>query len=129
VVTQLINATNVTFECSLAEDSDTQILSQWNIVDFEGDSGARNALSVPGTTLEGDPAPPENIFDTFRNRLVFASFLEDLDGATLLCGVPPSATDLVQFPLRVYRKCMHVCEVQGQTRLPFCIQFSSVDSL
>ena len=107
-VTREIGAVNVTFECVVTNDQGVQDTTQWNIENFRGTPGAQSILmALNDTILEGEPS--NGVLPTFRTRLIFPEFLEDLDGTTLTCGLPPleSLRD-GQFQLRVYSKSLYV---------------------
>ena len=105
-VTREIGAVNVTFECAVMNDQGMQDTTQWNIENLRGNPGALSILmALNDTILEGEPS--NGVLPTFRTRLIFPEFLEDLDGTTLTCGLPPaSSLHDGQFQLRVYSKSL-----------------------
>ena len=105
-VTREIGAVNVTFECAVMNDQGMQDTTQWNIENFRGNLRPSSILmALNDTILEGEPS--NGVLATFRTRLIFPEFLEDLDGTTLTCGLPPaSSLRDGQFQLRVYSKSL-----------------------
>ena len=105
--TEVIGAVNVTFNCVIADDMGDQLLTLWNLLNFNGVANEQDLITaylpVGSVILSGDPAG--NLFGSFRNVATFTEFREELDGATLACG---TNTDLLDgyFFLRVYRKYM-----------------------
>ena len=122
-VTREIGAVNVTFECVVTNDQGMQDTTQWNIENFRGNPGAQSILMALNDTILGGE-PSNGVLPTFRTRLIFPEFLEDLDGTTLTCGLPPaSSLRDGQFQLRVYSKSL--CNIshslhakEGITYLP-----------
>ena len=105
VFTEVIGAANVTFNCVIVDDVGDQQLTQWRLLNFNGEAYAQDLITVylpmGSVMLSGDPAG--NLFGSFRNVATFTEFREELDGATLACGTNTNLRE-GQFFLRVYRK-------------------------
>ena len=103
--TEVIGAVDVTFNCVIVDDMGDQLLTLWNLLNFNGVANEQDLITVylpvGSVTLGGVPA--DNLFGSYRNVATFTEYREELDGATLVCG---TSTDLQdgQFFLRVYRK-------------------------
>ena len=83
--------------------------TNWNIFNFRETVGGQSIrVPLPDTMLDGVDSNGTNGFITFRNILIFPTFLEDLDGTTLTCGSPAVDTLSVTWFLRVYRKLLQI---------------------
>ena len=105
VVAREVNASNVIFECVVVDNQGEQVTTNWNIFSFRGIVGGQSIrVPLPDTVLTGINSNGTTGFLTFRNILIFPTFLEDLDGTTLTCGAPNIETFWVLWHLQIIRK-------------------------
>ncbi len=87
------------------DENGNRTSTAWNLRNFRGQELRQSILLILNDTiLEGDPTNGTTFFDTFRTRLTFPVFLEDLHLATLACGATDTDPASALFPLRVYGK-------------------------
>ena len=105
-VTRRIGDANTTFNCSVFAQAGRQVTTLWNIENIRGVADLRDLLTVLGddniVKFDGISSNGTGFFPTFRNELTFTEFIEDFDGATLICGTGENLR-AGRWSLRVYR--------------------------
>lgn len=110
VSAQLVGAVNAAvFECNIFQENSNgellQTTTTWTLQNFRSISESVLVIQsafVDIFTISGTPRPPGSFSATYRNRITVLNFVEDLDGAVLMCGTEKQGHG--HFNLRVYSK-------------------------
>ena len=117
LIVELVGAVNTSvIECEIFEEDSSggrmQLLTVWTLRNFRS-SRNQSTLVVQSEfegvlSIEGAVRPPElqQFSKTYRNRILVLNFLEDFDGAELMCGYQ-ATFEVAVFELRIYRELVY----------------------
>ena len=96
---------NLTIQCSVFNDQDEQVITQWHFQSSKDDALQVVTLVFSPASVIVDGTPnPSVFFPTFRDRITFIAINQSFD-IVLFCGAPPNL-QIGRFLIGIIGKCV-----------------------